>query len=174
MGHSKQNGVEERLDHTLVKKIIAMLLDAKLPLNNLHRETEVQLLQWVGWYPTKHKSRALTSVWLCPVHSCPRMNEESGIPKPDDILLGYGSMQKGYRLFNLVTWKILHSRNVKRESRPWMQPTSHQVDRAVKTRLVWSLFSGKQWELGPCCDQRLRKQLAAQRKAKWTVTESGI
>ncbi len=24
------------------------------------------------------------------MHSCPRMNEESGIPKPDDILLGYG------------------------------------------------------------------------------------
>ena len=33
------------------------------------------------------------------------------------ILLGYGSVQKGYRVFYHLTQKVLHSRNVKFEER---------------------------------------------------------
>ena len=38
------------------------------------------------------------------------------------ILLGYGSMQKGYRVFDLLTQKVFYSRNVKFHEQELVMP----------------------------------------------------
>ena len=91
----EQNGAAERLNRTLVETTRAMLLDA-----NLHQK----------FWAEADAQRTCMS---------PRTREGSWTRKPRDActLLGYGSVRKGYRVFDQLTLKISYSRNVEFDER---------------------------------------------------------
>ena len=124
----EQNGAAERLNRTLVEKTRAMLLDAKLPqsywaeaiatANYLRNRSPTSAIDGMtphqAWYGRKPGAEHLR-VFGCAAYTHMPKDEQGKLDSKTKlcILLGYGSVQKGYRLIDPVTRKILHSRNVK-------------------------------------------------------------
>ena len=124
----EQNGVAERLNRTLVETTRAMLLDAKLPhrfwaetistatyLRNRSPTSAVKGATphqaWCGQKPRVEHLRVFGSTAYVHV---PRDERGKFDPKTKKcVLLGYGNVQKGYRVYNHVTRKVFYSRNVK-------------------------------------------------------------
>ncbi len=132
----EQNGAAEHLNRTLVEMTRAMLLDAKLP----HRfwDEAVSTAAYV-------RNRSLTSavvgttphqawcgqnprvdhlkVFGCAVYVHIPKDERGKLDSKTrkSILLGYGSVQKRYRVFDPITEKASYSRNVKQEAVPYFR-----------------------------------------------------
>ena len=124
----EQNGVAERLNRTLVEMTRAMLLDSKLPqsfwaeavstaayLRNRSPTSAVEGMTpheaWYGCKPGVEHLRVFGSTAYVHTPKDSRGKLDSKTSKC--ILVGYGSVQKGYRLYNREAQKILHSRDVK-------------------------------------------------------------
>ena len=146
----EQNGAAERLNRTLVEKTRAMLLDAKLPqsywakaiatANYLRNRSPFSAIDGMtphqAWYGRKPGAEHLR-VFGCAAYTHVPKDERGKLDSKTKwcILLGYGSVQKGYRLIDPVTRKILHSRNVKfneyetgKQAMQDEQPAPHQVE----------------------------------------------
>ena len=123
----EQNGAAERLNRTLLETTRSMLLDAKLPksfwaeaistavyLRNRSPTSTVKgMTPYQAWYGQKPGVKHLRVFGCAAYIHIPR--DEGG--KLDSkskrcTLLGYGDLCKGYRVFDHVTQKVLHSRNV--------------------------------------------------------------
>ena len=68
------------------------------------------------------------------------MREESWTPRPF-ILLGYGSVQKGYRVFNSVSEKVSYSRNFKSDEQEAERPP---VEEPAQQLLVLDFIVGSE------------------------------
>ena len=124
----EQNGVAEQLNRTLVEMTRAMLLDSQLPqsfwveavstaayLRNRSPTSAVEGMTpheaWYGRKPGVEHLRVFGSTAYVHIPKDSRGKLDSKTSKC--ILVGYGSVQKGYRLYNREAQKILHSRDVK-------------------------------------------------------------
>lgn len=133
----EQNGVAERLNRTLVETTRAMLLDAKLPhkfwaeaistatfLRNRSPTSAVEGTTphqaWYGQKPRVDHLRVFGCVAYVHVPKDERGKLDSKTNKC--ILLGYGSVQKGYRVYDHLTQKVFYSRNVKFDEREIVSP----------------------------------------------------
>ena len=123
----EQNGVAERMNRTLVETVRAMLSDSKLPkvfwgealstaayvrnrspTSSLKDKTPYEVLN--GRKPNVKHLRIFGCV--SHVHIPKDEREKLDSKSKKCILLGYGSTTKGYRLYNLDTKKVFHSRDV--------------------------------------------------------------
>lgn len=124
----EQNGVAERLNRTLVESSRSMLLDARLPhkfwaeavstavyLRNRCPTNAVKgKTPYEAWYGEKPKVEKLR-VFGCDAYSHIPKDERSKFDSKARkcILLGYGQETKGYRLFDPIQGKVIHSRDVR-------------------------------------------------------------
>ena len=126
--HIEQNGVAERLNRTLVEAIRAMLLDTNLPhkfwaeaistaayLRNRSPTSAVEGTTpheaWYGQKPRMEHLRVFGSTAYVHIPKDKRGKLDSKSRKC--ILFGYGSVRKGYQVFDPFTQKVSYSRNVK-------------------------------------------------------------
>ena len=133
----EQNGVAERLNRTLVETTRAMLLDAKLPhkfwaeaistaayLRNRSPTSAVEgntpCQAWYGQRPRVEHLRVFGCAAYVHVPKDERGKLDSKTKKW--VLLGYGSVQKGYRVYDHLTRKVFYSRNVKFDERETGRP----------------------------------------------------
>ena len=119
----QQNGVAERLNRTLVEGVRAMLADSKLT----HRFW-AEALSTMAYLRNRSPTKALGGV---------TPHEAWSGSKP--ILLGYGTEQKGYRLFDPQRSKVIHSRDVVFDENSMagdqlqVQPSSEYVNLEVES-----------------------------------------
>ena len=122
----QQNGVAERLNRTLVETARSMLLDAKLPkqfwaeaistavyLKNRSPSKALNMTPYEVWHGRKSKVnhfRVFGSDAYAHISRDERAKFDSKTRKC--IMLGYGNVTKGYRLYDLTQRKIIHSRDV--------------------------------------------------------------
>ncbi len=123
----EQNGVSERMNRTLVEAVRSMLADSKLPhrfwaealstasylLNRSPTKTlgdETPFEAWVGKKPYVKHLKAFGCVAYSHVPKDQRKKLDSKAKKC--IFLGYAEQRKGYRLYDMGTSKIIHSRDV--------------------------------------------------------------
>ena len=123
----EQNGVSERMNRTLVEAVRSMLADSTLlhrfwaealstaaylinrsPTKALDGKTPFQA--WYGKKPNVYHLR----VFGCSAYiHIPKDERKKLNPKAKKCtFLGYGTSRKGYRLYNLKTSRIIHSRDV--------------------------------------------------------------
>ena len=128
----QQNGAAERLNRTLVETTRAMLLDADLHhkfwaeaittaayLRNRSPTSTVKgMTPHEAWYGRKPHVEHLR-VFGCTAYVHVPSDERGKLDSKSRrcILLGYGSVRKGYRVFNQLTQKISYSRNVRFDER---------------------------------------------------------
>ena len=123
----QQNGVAERLNRTLVEGVRTMLADSKLPHRfwaeaistavYLRNRSPTKALQgitpheaWSGRKPDVSSLRIFGCSAYAHVPRAERRKLDSKARKC--VLLGYGTNQKGYRLYDLGRMKVIHSRDV--------------------------------------------------------------
>lgn len=123
----EQNGVAERLNRTLVESVQSMLSHARLPhkfwaealstvvyLKNRSYTSSVPemtpLQAWSGKKPCVKNLR----VFGCTAYfHIPKDERKKLDPKARrSIFLGYGDVTKGYRLYDPMKSRVIHSRNV--------------------------------------------------------------
>ena len=123
----EQNGIAERMNRTLVEAVRCMLSDSKLPKTfwgealstaaYVRNRSPTVALQDMTPYEAlnghkpnvKHlRTFGCTSFVHIPKDERDKLDAKS----KKCIFLGYGSTTKGYRLFNLDTKKVFHSRDV--------------------------------------------------------------
>ena len=124
----EQNGAAERLNRTLVETTRSMLLDAKLPqafwaeavstaayLRNRSSTSALENMTphqaWYGWKPGVEHLRVFGSTAYVHISRDSRKKLDSKTRKC--ILVGYGSVRKGYRLYDRATSQVLFSWNVR-------------------------------------------------------------
>ena len=124
----EQNGAAERLNRTLVETTRSMLLDARLPQRYwaeavstaayLRNRSPTSTLKdmtphqaWYGDRPAVEHLRVFGSTAYAHIPKDSRKKLDSKTRKC--ILVGYGSVKKGYRLYDRETSQVLFSRNVK-------------------------------------------------------------
>ena len=124
----EQNGVAERLNRTLVESSRSMLLDAKLPhkfwaeavstavylRNRCPTKAVKDKTPYEAWHGEKPKVEKLR-VFGCDAYSHIPKDERGkfDLKARKCILLGYGQETKGYRLFDPIRGKVIHSRDVR-------------------------------------------------------------
>ena len=124
----QQNGVAERLNRTLVESSRSMLLDAALPQkfwaeavstatylrNRCPTRAVDEMTPYEAWNGVKPRVEHLR-VFGCDVYTHIPKDERGKFDAKARkcIFLGYGKETKGYRLYNPVQQKILHSRDVR-------------------------------------------------------------
>ena len=122
----QQNGVAERLNRTIVKMARSMLLDSKLPKKfwgeaistavYLKNRTPVKALNktpfevWHGKKPKVNHLRMFDSDAYAHVPRDKRAKFDTKTRK--FIMVEYGNVTKGYRLYDATEGKIIHSRDV--------------------------------------------------------------
>ena len=123
----EQNGVSERLNRTLVESIRSMLADSKLPhrfwaealstaaylINRSPTRALDNMTPFEAWYGKKPNVNHLR-VFGCSAYThVPKDERKKLDPKAKKcIFLGYGTVRKGYRLYDNKTSKIVYSRDV--------------------------------------------------------------
>ena len=125
--HPEQNGVLERSNRTLVESVRLMLADVQLPqkfwaealstavfLRNLSFTSTVPgmspLQAWSGKKPSVNNLQ----VFACAAYSHISKDERGKLSSKAQkcIFLGYGDVTKGYRLYDTIKARIIHSRDV--------------------------------------------------------------
>ena len=123
----EQNGVAKRLNRTLVESMRTMLADSRLPHRfwaealstavYLRNRSPINALE--GITPCEAWSGAKPDVSTLRIFGC---SAYAHVPKVERrkldsktrkcVFLGYGTDQKGYRLYDLQCMRIIHSRGV--------------------------------------------------------------
>ena len=123
----QQNGVAERVNRTLIETVRAMLADSKLPhrfwaealatsvyLRNRSPTKAVEAMTpyeaWSGTKPDVDCLRVFGCSAYAHVPKVERRKLDSKTRKC--VMLGYGTSQKGYRLYDIEQMKVVHSRDV--------------------------------------------------------------
>ena len=134
----EQNGAAERLNRTLVETTRSMLLDARLPQSfwaeavstaaYLRNRSPTSTLEdmtphqaWYGQKPGVKHLRVFGSIAYAHIPKDSRKKLDSKTRKC--ILIGYGSVRKGYRLYDRAKSQVLFSRNVKFNEQELTEPT---------------------------------------------------
>ena len=123
----QQNGVAERLNRTLIEGVRTMLADSRLPhrfwaeapstcvylRNRSPTKAVTGVTPYEAWSGTKPDVSHLR-VFGCSAYALVPKVERSKLDSKTRkcVLLGYGSNQKGYRLYDLDRKKVVHSRDV--------------------------------------------------------------
>lgn len=143
----EQNGVSERLNRTLMEMVRAMLIDSGLP-----HKFWAEALSTAVYLKNRSPSRAISEKTpfealfgkkqsvkhlqifgsTCYAHIPTEDRKKLDNKSKKCIFLGYGTTVKGYRLYDELTSRVLHSRNVifKEETsrtRAESVPTSHET-----------------------------------------------
>ena len=143
----QQNGVSERLNRTLVECVRTMLADSKLPHRfwaealsttvYLRNRSPTKALEGTTPFEAWNGSKPDVSnlcIFGCSAYAhVPKAERQKLYSKTRKcVLLGYGAVQKGYRLYDLKREKIIHSRDVifNESSMPGIQ--KEKVDKYVK------------------------------------------
>jgi hypothetical protein len=123
----EQNGVAERLNRTLIEGVRTMLADSKLPHRfwaealstsvYLRNRSPTKALEGVtpheAWSGSKPDVRSLRIFGCSAYAHVPKAERHKLDTKTRKcILLGYGTNQKGYRLYDLRRMKVINSRDV--------------------------------------------------------------
>ena len=123
----QQNGVAERLNRTLIEGVRTMLADSKLPhqfwaealatMVYLRNRSPTRALEGITPYEAWNGSKPSVDslrVFGCSAYAhVPKAERRKLDPKTRKcVLLGYGTVQKGYRLYDLHQRKVIHSRDV--------------------------------------------------------------
>ncbi len=124
----EQNGVAERLNRTLVESARSMLLDANLSKsywaeaistavylrNRCPTKAVLRMTPFEAWHGEKPGVDHLR-VFGCDSYAHIPKDERGKLDTKARkcILLGYGEETKGYRLYDVMTRKIIHSRDVR-------------------------------------------------------------
>ena len=137
----QQNGAAERLNRTLIEGVRTMLADSKLPHSfwaealstyaYLRNRSPTKLLSGItpyeAWYGTKPNLSSLR-VFSCSAYAhVPKVERRKlDLKARKCIMLGYGAIQKGYRLYDLERMKVIHNRDVifNEDSMPGVQKES--------------------------------------------------
>ena len=123
----QQNGVAERLNRTLIESVRTMLADSKLPhrfwaealatsvyLRNRSPTKAVEAMTpyeaWSGTKPDVSFLRVFGCSAYAHIPKAERRKLDSKARKC--VMLGYGTSQKGYRLYDIEQMKVMHSRDV--------------------------------------------------------------
>ena len=122
----EQNGVSERLNRTLVEMTRSMLLDSKLPkkfwaeavstadyLKNRSPSKALNMTPYEAWYSSKPRVNRLR-VFGCDAYTHIPKDERTKFDSKTRkcIMVGYGTVTKGYRLYDMKEKKIIRSRDV--------------------------------------------------------------
>ena len=122
----EQNGVSERLNRTLVEMARSMLLDSKLPkkfwaeavstadyLKNRSPSKALNMTPYEAWYGSKPRVNRLR-VFGCDAYTHIPKDERTKFDSKTRkcIMVGYGTVTKGYRLYDMKEKKIIRSRDV--------------------------------------------------------------
>ena len=150
----EQNGVAERLNRTLVETTRAMLLDAKLPHDfwaeaisttaYLRTRSPTSAVEGTtpheAWYGKKPRVEHLR-VFGCAAYVHVQKDERRKLdPKTEKcVLLGYGSVQKGYRVYDHLTQKVFYSRNVKFNEKETERPLVEEEEPAKRPLILDSV-----------------------------------
>ena len=123
----QQNGVSERLNRTLVETVRSMLADSKLPqkfwaealstavylVNRSPTTTLEDMTPYEAWTGRKPSVNHLKVFGCSAYMHIPKDERKKLDPKANKcILLGYGAVRKGYRLYDQKCSHIIYSRDV--------------------------------------------------------------
>ena len=123
----QQNGVAERLNRTLIEGVRTVLADSKLPhrlwaealstalylRNRSPTEALEGITPYETWSGTKPDVSSLRIFGCSAYAHVPKVERRKLDSKTRKfMLLGYGTNQKGYRLYDLGCMKVIHSRDV--------------------------------------------------------------
>ncbi|CAL2227983.1 unnamed protein product [Prunus armeniaca] len=123
----QQNGVAERKNRTIVEMAKSMMFEKSIPL-----EFWAEAVNTVVYILNKCPTKALVKKTpfeaysgrkpgikhlrvfgsLCYAHVPNQQRQKLDLASQRCVFLGYGSCEKGYRLYNLVTGKVIISRDV--------------------------------------------------------------
>ena len=124
----EQNGVAERLNRTLVESSRSMLLDSGLPqkfwaeaiatATYIRNRCPTKAVQGMTPYEAWHGKKPMVNhlrVFGCDAYAHVPKDERSKFDSKARkcVLVGYGQETKGYRLYDPIRQKILHSRDIK-------------------------------------------------------------
>ena len=138
----EQNGVAERLNRTLVEMARSMLLDGKLKLKfwaeavstavylkNRTPSSALKITPYEAWHGSKPKVDHLR-VFGCDAFAHIPKDERSKFNSKTRkcIMVGYGDVTKGYRLYDLTSEKVIHSRDVKFNEQPKQEVRQVSMD----------------------------------------------
>ena len=148
----QQNGIAERLNRTLIEGVRTMLADSKLPhqfwaealstIVYLRNRSPTKVVEgitpfeaWSGSKPNVHFLRVFGCSAYAHVPKVERRKLDSKSRKC--VLLGYGTNQKGYRLYDLERMKVIHSRDVvfNEVSMPGLQTEEEPYDKYVELEI---------------------------------------
>lgn len=147
----EQNGVAERLNRTLVETTRAMLLDAKLPhqfwaeavstatyLRNRSPTSAVEgATPHQAWYGQKPRVEHLRVFGSAAYVHIPKDERGKLDPKAKKcVLLGYGNVRKGYRVYDHSSRKVFYSRNVKFDEREAAGPPVEEEEPAQQPLIL--------------------------------------
>ena len=138
---SQQNGAAERLNRTLIEGVRTMLADSKLPHKfwaealstyaYLRNRSPTKLLSGItpheAWYGTKPDISRIRIFGCSAYAHVPKVERRKlDLKARKCIMLGYGTTQKGYRLYDLERMKVIHNRDVvfNEDSTPGIQKES--------------------------------------------------
>ncbi len=122
----EQNGIAERLNKSLVEMARSMLLDAKLPkkfwaeaistavyLKNRSPSKALKITPYQAYCGTKPNVNHCLAVMR--MLTFQRTRDRNLTPRRGSvsIMVGYGTVTKRYRLYDMEKRKIVHSRDVK-------------------------------------------------------------
>ena len=123
----QQNGAAERLNRTLIEGVRTMLADSKLPHRfwaealstyaYLRNRSPTKLLSRItpheAWYGTKPDISSIR-IFGCSAyaHVTKVERRKLDLKARKCIMLGYGTTQKEYRLYDLERTKVIHNRDV--------------------------------------------------------------
>ena len=108
----EQNGVAERLNRTLIEGVRTMLADSKLP-HRFWAEALLTIVYLCNRSPTKALEGITERYQASAYAHVPKAERRKLDSKTRKcVLLGYGTDQKGYRLYDLGWMKVIRSRDV--------------------------------------------------------------
>ncbi len=183
----EQNGAAERLNRTLVETTRAMLLDSRLPqrfwaeavstaayLRNRSptsaHEDMTPHQAWFGQKPGVEHLRVFGSTAYVHIPKDSRKKLDSKTRKC--ILVGYGSVRKGYRLYDQAARQVLHSRNVKFDEQETAEPK--EAEAAPTHMLELDVVEGSetdQEEVDPPAQAQTRRSVRERRQVDFFGVE---
>ena len=186
----EQNGAAERLNRTLVEATRAMLLDSQLPQRfwaeavstaaYLRNRSPTSVLNsmtphqaWFGQKPGVEHLRVFGSTAYVHIPKDSRRKLDSKTRKC--ILVGYGSVRKGYRLYDRVARQVLHSRNVQFDEQETPEPKKAESEAAPPQILLeLDVVEGSETDLeeeDPPAQAQLRRSVRVRKQVDFFGVE---